>query len=52
MLLASCTSVADFTAFCHMSGSGRQMNHYFNMEEWQDKMNARPGARKKAKTGW
>ena len=52
MLLASCTSVADFTPFGHMPGSGRQMNHYFNMEEWQDKMNARQGPRKKAKTGW
>ena len=52
MLPASWTSVADFTPFGHMPGSGRQMNHYFNMEEWQDKMNARQGPRKKAKTGW
>ena len=51
MLLASCAKVADFAAFGH-PGSGRQMNHYFNMDEWQDKMNARQGPRKKAKTGW
>jgi hypothetical protein len=38
-------------AFGH-PGSGRQMNHYFNMEEWQDKMNARQGPKKKARTGW
>lgn len=51
MLLASCAKVADFAVFGH-PGSGRQMNHYFNMDEWQDKMNARQGPRKKAKTGW
>ena len=32
--------------------AGRQMNHYFNMDEWQEKMNARQGSSKKARYGW
>ena len=32
--------------------AGRQMNHYFNMDEWQEEMNARQGSSKKARYGW
>ena len=32
--------------------AGRMMNHYFDIDSWQDEMNARKAPRKKARTGW